>query len=119
MAAAAAGGALEQGPVLSAASAYQLDSEAFWCGVAGAWSAQRELTGPADPLLLRGSFSRAEHDTRALVVKLIICNRWGSRRRASCAVYEKHCLTPAAPLTQRIPSISAECVHAARHCCDG
>ncbi|EFJ51013.1 hypothetical protein VOLCADRAFT_103652 [Volvox carteri f. nagariensis] len=66
------------GPVLSCRSQYRLDSEAFWSSLPHTHSPWQELTGPADPLLLRGCYaqpSKARGDAATIVIFLSAANR--------------------------------------------
>lgn len=48
------------GPALSCRSQFRLDSEAFWSALPSSHSPWQELTGSADPLLLRGCYMRPD-----------------------------------------------------------
>ncbi|KXZ43330.1 hypothetical protein GPECTOR_94g652 [Gonium pectorale] len=54
------GAAALAGPALSSRTQYRLDSEAFWASLQPGRSLWQELTGPADPLLLRGCCVRPD-----------------------------------------------------------
>ncbi|GFR43566.1 hypothetical protein Agub_g4660 [Astrephomene gubernaculifera] len=66
------------GPALSCRTAYRLDSEAFWSALPYTHTPWQELTGPADPVLLRGCFVRpdpARGDLGTITVMLSAVNR--------------------------------------------
>ncbi|KAG2451357.1 hypothetical protein HYH02_003961 [Chlamydomonas schloesseri] len=66
------------GPELSSRTAYKLDTEAFWASLPGTHSPWQELTGPADPLLLRACFVRSapgQGDPTVVTVMLSAVNR--------------------------------------------
>ncbi|KAG2485866.1 hypothetical protein HYH03_015449 [Edaphochlamys debaryana] len=69
-------------PVLGGARlGYRLDQEAFWAALPSTHSPWQELTGPADPLLLRGCYARTPArgagDAATVTVLLSAVNRLG------------------------------------------
>lgn len=65
------------GPVLSSRTAYRLDQEALWEQLPSTHSPWRELTGPADPVLLRGCYVRQDPANPAVItVMFSAINQW-------------------------------------------